>query len=286
MIFLNYMASYSEWLLNLKKLKDDSSVNNDIFICPSFIGVPESHYANDGDVYMTNKNALYGVGQFVKSDVKNKEESLITLNDLDNLPEESNKVDIEMNLGGSPNTNYVDNNDNTYTAKCINTTCIIKHNDILVKSCYITCVSISTVYGEGTNADSWGNGYNYENHEVGKGSITGGNNSGYIYVNTSITKNTNDKYTLSTSIKQTLWSNNGSLSNAKTLYITVYFTVVKGDGDETELNTQQTKLLHETAADATAEDVKYDGKLKFSYKFNTKKNIFTGTNIEISYPKS
>ena len=205
---------------------------------------------------------------------------------MDNLPEESNKVDIDMNLGGSPYMPCEDNNDGTYTAKCINTTCMIKHNDIFVKSCYITCVSISTVYGEGTTADSWGNGYNYENHEVGKGSITGGNNSGYIYVNTSITKNTNDKYTLSTSIKQTLWSNTGSLSNAKTLYITVYFTVVKGDGDETELNTQQTKLLHETAADATAEDVKYDGKLKFSYKFNTKKNIFTGTNIEISYPKS
>lgn len=285
MIFLNYMASYSEWLLNLKKLKDDSSVNNDIFICPSFIGVPESYYKNSGDVYMTNKNALYGVGQFVKSDVKNKEESIITLNDLDNLPEESNKVDIEMNLGGGVNPGYDDNNDGTYTSKCINTTCIIKHNNISVKSCYITCVSILNVHGG--SAGAWGNGYNYENHEVGKGSITSGNNinSGYIYVATSITKNTNDKYTLSTSIKQTPWNNTTSLLNKK-IYITVYFTVVKGDGDETELNTQQTKLLHETAADATAEDVKYDGKLKFSYKFNTEKKIFTGTNIEISYPKS
>lgn len=190
-----------------------------------------------------------------------------------------------MNLGGSPNTTYVYNNDGTYTGKCINTTCIIKHNDIFVKSCYITCVSISTVYGEGTTADSWGNGYNYNNHEVGKGGITSGNYSGCIYVNTSITKNTNDRYTLSTSIKQTPWSITTSLSNA-TLYITVYFTVVKGDGDETELNTQQTELLHSTGADATASDVKYDGKLKFSYKFNTEKKIFTGKNIEISYPKS
>lgn len=187
MIFLNYMASYSEWLLNLKKLKDDSSVNNDIFICPSFIGVPENHYANDGDVYMTNKNALYGVGQFVKSDVKNKEESLITLNDLDNLPEESNKVDIYMNLGGSPYMPCEYNNDGTYTSKCINTTCIIKHNNITVKSCYITCVSISTIYG-GT-ADSWGNSYNYDNHEVGRGHITTGYVTGDdVYVATSIKK--------------------------------------------------------------------------------------------------
>ena len=281
---MNYIVAYAEHLLNLKKLKDDPSIDNSIFICPSLINVPKNNYENNGDVYMTHINALYGVSNFVKEDVKNKEESLITLNDLDNLPEESNKVDIDMNLGGSPNITYVDNNDGTYTSKCINTTCIIKHNNILVKSCYITCVSISTV-NNGT-ADSWGNGYNYENHEVGKGNITSGNyvNSGYIYVNTSITKNTNDKYTLSTSIKQTPWSNTGSLSNAR-LYITVYFTVVKGDGDETELNTQQTKLFHETAVDATAEDVKYDGKLKFSYKFNTEKKIFTGSIIEISYPK-
>lgn len=277
------MTGYAKHILNLKKLKDDPSVDNSIFICPSLIDVPENDYENKGDVYMTNKNALYGVSTFVREDVKNKEESLITLNDLDNLPEESNKVDIEMNLGGSPNTTYVDNNDGTYTCKCINTTCIIKHNDIFVKSCYITCVSISTIYN-GT-ADSWGNGYNYGNHEVGKRAITNGNYSGgYIYVNTSITKNTNDKYILSTSIKQTPWGITTSLSNA-TLYITVYFTVVKGDGDKTELNTQQTKLLHATAADATASDVKYDGKLKFSYKFNTEKKIFTGKNIEISYPK-
>ena len=238
---------------------------------------------------MTNKIALYGVASVVRYDVYGKENTLITLNDLDDdkLPVKSNKVGIEMNLGGSPNTTYVDNNDGTYTCKCINTTCIIKHNDIFVKSCYITCVSISTVYGESTTADSWGNGYNYNNHEVGKGNITTGNVSGgCIYVNTSITKNTNDRYILSTSIKQTPWSNSNtaSLSN-KTLYITVYFTVVKGDDDKTELNTQQTELLHVTAADATASEVKYDGKLKFSYKFNTEKKIFTGSNIEISYPK-
>lgn len=210
-MFLNYMTSYAKHLLNLKKLKDDPSVDNSIFICPSLIDVPKNDYENKGDVYMTNINPLYGVSMFVTEDVKKKEESLITLNDLDNLPEESNKVDIYMNLGGSPNTNYVDNNDNTYTAKCINTTCIIKHNDILVKSCNITCVAISNSVH---NYDvAWGNDYDYGNHKVGKGSLTTGmDNSGDIYVKTSITKN-NDKYTLFTSIKQTPWNYNGLLNS-------------------------------------------------------------------------
>ena len=141
------------------------------------------------------------------------------MNDLDNLPEEINNVDIVIAANGGVNTSYDDNNDGTYTGKCIGTTYKIEHNDITVKSCYITCVSISTVSGEGSNADSWGNGYNYENHEVDKSAITNGAyNSGYIYVNTSITKNTNDKYTLSTSIKQTPWSNTTSLLN-KYIYI-------------------------------------------------------------------
>ena len=186
-MFLNYMTSYAKHLLNLKKLKDDPSVDNSIFICPSLIDVPKNDYENKGDVYMTNINPLYGVSMFVTEDVKNKEESLITLNDLDNLPEESNKVDIDMNLGGSPYMPCEDNNDGTYTSKCINTTCIIKHNNITVKSCYITCVSISTIYG-GT-AGSWGNSYNYENHEVGKSDITTGYITGDdVYVATSIKK--------------------------------------------------------------------------------------------------
>lgn len=71
----------------------------------------------------------------------------------------------------------------------------------------------------------------------------------------------------------------------KYIYITVYFTVVKGDGDETELNTRQTNLKHEVASGATADDVEYDGKLKFSYRFSNEKRIFIGNNIEISYPK-
>lgn len=279
------MTTYAEHLLNLKKLKDDPSIDNSIFICPSLINVPKNNYENNGDVYMTNKKALYGVGQFVKSDVKNKEESLITLNDLDNLPEESNKVDIEITPNGSVDTNYVDNNDGTYTAKCSSsTTYTIKHNDIPVKSCYITCVSISTIHG-GT-ADSWGKGYNYDNHEVSTGSITTGYiTGGNVYVATKITKNTNNNYTLHTSIKQKPWGSTFIKLSDTNIYITVYFTVDKGDGDETELNTQQTNLMHSVSPDATANDVEYDGKLKFSYKFNTEKNIFTGSNIEISYPK-
>ena len=278
------MTTYAKHILNLKKLKDDPSVDNSIFICPSLIDVPKNDYENKGDVYMTNKNALYGVSTFVREDVKNKEESLITLNDLDNLPEDNLPEDIEMYIIGGVDTTYVDNNDGTYTGKCINTRCIIKHNNILVKSCNITYVEISnSQYG---GPSGWG--YNYENHKVDKASLTTGvNANGSIYVNTSITENNNYKneykYTLSTSIKQTPWSNT-TLSGTY-IYITVYFTVVKGDGDETELNTQQIKLLHSIAENKTANDVKYDGKLKFSYKFDETKKIFTGNNIETSYPK-
>lgn len=280
------MTTYAKYLFNIKKLKDDPSVDNSIFICPSLIDVPENDYKNNGDVYMTNINALYGVSMFVKEDVKKKEESLITLNDLvDDLPEESNKVDIHMYFQGGANvdTTY-DNNNKTYTCECINKSCIIEHNDILVKSCNITCVNISNnIYGSGS---CWS--YNYENYEVAKASLTAGTNvnDGYIYVNTSITKNDNDndRYTLYTSIKQTSWSNT-TLSSTQ-IYITVYFTVDKGDGDETELNTKQIGLLHDTSADASANDVKYDGKLIFKYKFDETKKIFTGMNVEISYPKS
>lgn len=35
------MTGYAKYLFNLKKLKDDPSVDNSIFICPSLIGVPE-----------------------------------------------------------------------------------------------------------------------------------------------------------------------------------------------------------------------------------------------------
>lgn len=279
------MATYEPYLYNLKKLKDDPSVDNSIFICPSLIDVPEKYYKNNGDVYMTNKHALYGVGSFVRKDVYGKEDSLITLNDLDDkqLPEESNKVDINMCPMISPNvsnTEY-DKNNNTYTCKCFWERCVIKHNDILVKSCNITCVAISnSVYG---SADAWGNGYNCDNHEVGKASLAAGNGSGYIYVKTSITKN-NDEYTLFTSIKQTPWSHN-SLSDTQ-IHITVYFTVDKGDGDETELNTKHVELLHNVAPSATAEYVRYDGKLIFKYEFDKTKKIFTGMTVDISYPKS
>ena len=35
------MTTYAEYHYNLKKLKDNPSIDNDIFICPSLIGVPE-----------------------------------------------------------------------------------------------------------------------------------------------------------------------------------------------------------------------------------------------------
>lgn len=283
------MATYAPYLFNLKKLKDNPSVDNGIFICPSLIGVPENDYKNIGDVYMTNKNQLYGVYKFVRDDVKSKEESLITLNDLiDNLPVNSIKVDINMSPMISPNvsnTEY-DKNNNTYTCKCFWERCVIKHNDIPVKSCNITCVAISnSVY----NYDvAWGNDYDYGNHEVDKADLTAGmDNSGDIYVKTSITKNNdNDEYTLFTSIKQTPWNDNGLLKSY--IYIIVYFTVNKGDGDKTELNTQQNKLLHNVGPSATAKYVRYDGMVKFTYKYKLDKNkkIYTGMNIEISYPKS
>lgn len=272
------MATYAPYLYNLKKLKDNPSVDNSIFICPSLIGVPENDYKNNGDVYMTNKKALYGVSMFVRDDaIKNKEESLITLNDLDDdkLPEESNKVDINIRPMISPNVN-------TETGKCFWERCVIKHNDIHVNSCNITCVKISnSVY----NYDvAWGNGYNYENHEVGKADLTAGmDNSGDIYVKTSITKNNaNDEYTLFTSINQTPWRYTGlSMSY---IYITVYFTVNKGDGDETKLNTKQVELLHNVAQSATAEYVRYDGMVKFTYKFDETNKIYAGNGIEIIYP--
>lgn len=233
------MATYASYLYNLKKLKDNPSVDNGIFICPSLIGVPEKDYRNNGDVYMTNINALYGVSMFVREDVKNKEKSLITLNDLDDdkLPVESNKVDINVRPTTSPNvdnTEY-DKNKNTYTCKCFWKGCVIKHNNIPVKSCNITCVAISNSVH---NYDvAWGNDYDYGNHEVGKADLTTGmDNSGDIYVKTSITKNNDkDEYTLFTSIKQTPWNYNGLLNSY--IYIIVYFTVNKGDGDDTELNT-------------------------------------------------
>ena len=283
------MTTYAEYLYNLKKLKDNPSVDNGIFICPSLIDVPENDYKNIGDVYITNKDKLYGVYMFVRDDViKNKEESLITLNDLvDNLPEESNnnKVDIKMSFKERVIAECDDNSDGTYTCKCEEIKCAIEHNNIPVNSCYITCVTISnSVYGGG---DAWGNGYNYENHEVAKKGLTAGTNeNGYIYVNTSITKNDNDNdtYTLYTSIKQTPWSNT-TLSGTQ-IHITVYFTVDKGDGDKKELNTQKTELLHATDPGAHANDVKYDGKLIFKYKFDETKKIFTGMNIEKSYPNS
>lgn len=264
------MATYAKYLYNLKKLKDNPSVDNGIFICPSLIGVPKNDYKNNGDVYMANRNVLYGVGMFVRDDVKNKEESLITLNDLvDNLPEESNKVDIYMRPMTSPNLSHAD--------ECFLERCVIKHNDIPVKSCNITCVKISnSVY----NYDvAWG--YNYENHKVSKGGLTTGNdNSGDIYVKTSITKNNdNDEYTLFTSINQTPWSYTG-LSKSY-IYITVYFTVNKGDGDETELNTKQIELSHYVAVSARAEYVRYDGRVKFTYKFDETNKIYAGNNIEI-----
>ena len=43
------MTTYAKHLLNLKKLKDDPSVDNSIFICPSLIDVPESYYKNNED---------------------------------------------------------------------------------------------------------------------------------------------------------------------------------------------------------------------------------------------
>lgn len=196
------MTTYAKYLFNLKKLKDNPSVDNGIFICPSLIDVPENDYKNIGDVYMTNKNELYGVFMFVKDDVKNKEESLITLNDLiDNLPEESNKVDINMSFKGGVNVNCVDNLDGTYTGKC-ETNCAIEHNNIPVKSCNITCVNIlNSMYG---SLGGWS--YNYENHEVAKGSLSAGSDTnGYVNVNTSITKN-DEEYTLSTSIEQDSWN--------------------------------------------------------------------------------
>lgn len=285
--------TYAKYLFNLKKLKDDPSVDNGIFICPSLIDVPENDYKNIGDVYMTNKNELYGVYMFVRDDVKNKEESLITLNDLvDNLPEESNKEDIKMSFKERVFAECVYNSDDgTYTCKCEEIKCAIEHNNIPVNSCNITCVTISnSEYGRG---DAWGNGYNYENHKVAKKLLTAGTiEKGYIYVNTSITKNDNDTYTLYTSIKQTPWSNttvsgsNATLSGTQ-IHITVYFTVDKGDGDKKELNTQKTELFHATDPEASAYDVKYDGKLIFKYEFlNATEKIFTGTNIEKSYPNS
>lgn len=277
------MTTYAKYLYNLKKLKDNPSVDNGIFICPSLIDVPENDYKNIGDVYMTNKNQLYGVFMFVKDDVKNKEESLITLNDLiDNLPEESNKVDIKMSFKERVIAECDDNSDGTYTCKCEEIKCAIEHNNIPVNSCNITCVTISnSVYGGG---DAWGNGYNYENHEVAKGSLSAGNDTnGYINVNTSITKN-DEEYTLFTSIKQTPWNYQPMLDTH--ICITVYFTVNKGDDDETELNTKQTELLHNTDKDTTANNVKYDGKLIFKYNFDKTKKIFTGMNIEISYPNN
>lgn len=66
------MSTYAKHLLNLKKLKDDPSVDNSIFICPSLIDVPKNYYENNGDVYMTNTNALYGVSMFVREDVKKR----------------------------------------------------------------------------------------------------------------------------------------------------------------------------------------------------------------------
>ena len=66
------MTTYAKHLLNLKKLKDDPSVDNSIFICPSLIDVPKNDYENKGDVYMTNTNALYGVSMFVREDVKKR----------------------------------------------------------------------------------------------------------------------------------------------------------------------------------------------------------------------